>query len=974
MKKLASLSALLAASIAARGQVPDKVNYNDHVLPIFRNSCLNCHNPDKKKAGLDLSTFQNALQGSENGKVVKSGDGAGSLLIKCVLPDGDPKMPPKGDRLPDSEIAILKKWIDGQLLETAGGKAIAAAANNVQVAVVSLTRPDGPPPMPRELPLDPVVRTAKANSLTALGASPWAPLVALGGQKQILLYNTETLAPLGVLPFPEGFPTIIRFSRNGQLILTGGGRGGKSGQVVIWKVETGERIATVGNEFDQVLAADISADQQFVALGGPAKLVKIYATKDGRLVHSIKKHTDWVTAISYSPDGKLVASGDRNGGVIVWEADKGKEYNVLAGHKGAVTGLSFMTGVVASASEDATIKLWDVKEGKEIKSWSAHPGGVQSVSFTPDGRLVSCGRDKIAKVWDQTGKQLMASEPFGDIALRAEMAGERVIAGDWSGLVRVWSLDGKRIGELDPNPPTIAERLATAGKQLADAQTAVPALQKQIADAEAKILAENAGNEEKRKADMAAAEAKKAADIAAAESKRKEAIAAVEAAKVGPQQMEKRIAEGNAALPALRAARDSAASVADAATKILTFKQTSNAPANELEQAKKEVAVRTAARDVAQKLVDAKKADVTQAEAAIAQAKAEQPAKIAAAEKGVQDLGAQIAALQQAPATPPAAAAADSPAAQEIAKAKAALDQSGAQIAAAQAELAKWRNAEILQHVHNARRLLAEKQALYENSVQAAKDAPLSVDRARSELAEAEKMAAEAPAKLKEKESLFAQAQQADAAQRAIVDAAEAAVAEKTKALKAQTDAPKAAAPPNTDALAKRLADLNAENVKVRAERATKTAGTPEFQAIDARVQSIKPEIAQAQAALDAAKGGTAKPADVPDAKAVLAELAKAKDAQSTAKADAKPIAVKLAAAEKAVVAVRKEMESAAQTVAKLRKELPGIERAAKAAKTEAEKTAQTAAREVEAAKAEAEKRRADYDSLKASAPKSAAL
>ena len=973
MKKFLTLSAFLAASFGARAQVPDKVNYNDHVLPIFRNSCLNCHNPDKKKAGLDLSTFQGSLQGSENGKVVKSGDGAGSLLIKCVLPDGDPKMPPKGDRLSDSEIAILKKWIDGQLLETAGGKAVAAAANNVQVAVVSLTRPDGPPPMPRELPLDPVVHTSKTNALTALGASPWAPLVALGGQKQILLYNTETLEPLGVLPFPEGFPTIIRFSRNGQLILTGGGRGGKSGKVVIWSVQTGDRIATVGNEFDQVLAADLSADQQFVALGGPSKLVKIYATKDGRLVHSIKKHTDWVTAISYSPDGRLVASADRNGGVIVWEADKGKEYNVLNGHKGAVTGLSFMTGVVASSSEDATIKLWDVKEGKEIKSWAAHPGGVQSVSFTPDGRLASCGRDKIAKVWDQTGKQLMASEPFGDIALRAEMAGERVIAGDWSGQVRVWSLDGKRVGELDANPPTIAERLAAATKQIADAQTSVPELQKQIAAAEEKIKTEMAGNEEKRKAEMAAAEAKKVADIAAAEAKRKEAVAAVEAAKVAPQQMEKRIADGNAAMPALRAVRDSAASVADAATKVLAFKQTSNAPPTEIEEAKKEVATRTAPRDAAQKLVDAKKAEIAQAEAAIAQARAEQPAKIAAAEKAVQEIAAQITALQQAPAAS-AAAPADSPIAQEIAKAKAAIAQSSVQIAAAQAELDKWRGAQVLQGVHNARQMVTDKQALYDGLVQAVKDAPLAIERARNELAAAEKTTAEAPAKLKENETLFAAAQQVAAAQRAAVEAAQAAVAEKSKALKAMTtEPPKPAAAPNTDALAKKLADLNAENAKVRAERETKTAGTPEYAAINVRVQSIKPELAAAQAALDAAKGGTAAPA-APDTKAAQAEVAKATVALNAAQAEAKPADAKLAAAEKALAALRKDVDAAAQLAAKLKKELPSIEKTAQAAKAQAEQAAQTVAREVAAAKVEAEKRRAAYETLKAGAPKSASL
>jgi len=125
----------------------------------------------------------------------------------------------------------------------------------------------------------------------------------------------------------------------------------------------------------------------------PNKLVKIYATKNGKLVTAIKKHTDWVTAIAYSPDGKYLASADRNGGIQVWEGSTGKEFNSLPGHKAMVTALSFMTGVLASSSEDGKVALWDIKEGKEIRSWAAHPGGAAWVDFTPDGRLVSCGRD-----------------------------------------------------------------------------------------------------------------------------------------------------------------------------------------------------------------------------------------------------------------------------------------------------------------------------------------------------------------------------------------------------------------------------------------------------------------------------------------------------------------------------------------------------------------------------------------------------
>lgn len=483
MKIIAVLIATITAAFSAQGA--DKVTYDEHVLPIFRNACLNCHNPDKRKAGLDLSTYQAALQGSENGKILQSGNAGASLLFKCVKGLEEPKMPPKGDKLNDAELAVVEQWINGQLLENATGQAIAAVANNVQVAAVSLERPAGLPPMPGDLPLDPCVRTTQTNALTALAVSPWAPLVAIGGQKQVILYHTETLQPLGVLPFPEGFPAILRFSRNGQLLLAGGGLGGKSGQVVLWDIQTGERIATVGNEFDQVLAADLSADQQFIALGGPTKLLKIYATKDGRLVHSIKKHTDWITAIAYSPDGKYVASADRGGGIQVWEGASGQEFNALRGHKAMVTGLAFMPGVLASSSEDGKVALWDAKEGKAIRDWAAHPGGAAWVDFTADGRLVSCGRDKTAKVWDQNGQALGQTEPMADIALRAGLAGDRLIAGDWTGRIRVSALDGKSLGELTSNPPSLAERIAATAKQLTEAQAALEQTTARLASAQA---------------------------------------------------------------------------------------------------------------------------------------------------------------------------------------------------------------------------------------------------------------------------------------------------------------------------------------------------------------------------------------------------------------------------------------------------------------------------------------------------------
>src|SRR5262249_20516558 len=137
----------------------------------------------------------------------------------------------------------------------------------------SAGKPVGPPAMPENLATEPAVVSPRPTAVVAMASSPWAPLVAVGGHKQVLLYHSATRHLLGVLPFPEGTIHVLRFSRNAGLLLAGGGRGGQSGLAVAWDVKTGKRVFEIGKEYDAVLAADISPDHGLVALGGPSKIL-----------------------------------------------------------------------------------------------------------------------------------------------------------------------------------------------------------------------------------------------------------------------------------------------------------------------------------------------------------------------------------------------------------------------------------------------------------------------------------------------------------------------------------------------------------------------------------------------------------------------------------------------------------------------------------------------------------------------------
>lgn len=466
------LLALFVPFVAGRAADPPKTTYADHVLPILREKCINCHSADKSRGGLDLSTFVKTMEGGSSGAVVKPGHAEDSRLFLLAAHKGEPKMPPQGNAIPADALATLQRWIDQGALENAASKAPLINKPKSEVALASIVRgrPNGPPPLPAA-PLSPLnAPTNRPSPVTALAVNPWSPLVAVAGPKEAILLDADSLAPFGALPFPHGQVNVLKFSRNGQLLLVAGGRGGKSGKTAVWNILTGKLLIEVGDEHDAILAADISADQTQVALGGPGKIVRIYSTTDGSLIREIKKHTDWVTALEYSPDGVLLATGDRSSGLFVWEVHSGNEYFGLRGHTLAITDLSWRddSNMLASASEDRTVRLWEMENGRPVRQWQAHGGGVESVRFMHDGHIASCGRDRIAKLWDQSGNQKRAFEALGDVALRVAASHDntRIIAGDLAGHLRSWSVaDGKKLGEITTNPPTAAERLQIVQKE-----------------------------------------------------------------------------------------------------------------------------------------------------------------------------------------------------------------------------------------------------------------------------------------------------------------------------------------------------------------------------------------------------------------------------------------------------------------------------------------------------------------------------
>lgn len=746
------------------------VTYDDHVRPILREHCFSCHNRDRTKGGLALDSYAAAMEGGSSGEVLLAEDLDSSRLWALITHAEEPAMPPMQEKLPQAKLDVIRNWIMSGLRENSGSKAVKRKKSTALAMVAAGGgKPKGPAAMPKDVLRQPVVYTERAGAVSAMAASPWAPLVAVAGHRQVVLYHTETGKCLGVLPFPEGVPYVLRFSRNGEVLLVGGGRGGHSGCVALYDVRTGKRITKIGDELDAVLSADINDDMTKVALGGPQRIVRIYSTETGELLHEIRKHTDWVLAVRFSPDGVLLATADRSNGLFVWEADTAREYLDLRGHSGPIWEVAWRpdSNVLASAGQDGTVRLWELNDGKEIKRFGAHRGGVSWVAYGQDGRIVTAGSDKTVKLWQGDGKAIAAFSGYSEPTLKAVLShdGKRVIGGDWSGAVKLLDTTTRKpIAELPPNPPTLELRLEqaraahrqaennlkaalAAQAQAQAAHQAVTARQTRLNDAvkqlQAKQQTVNRQLVEARKGVEAAK--KMAAKVRQAMARAKQDVAAkTQAAQAAAAELT-RIEKQLAALQQGKPQSEQQKKAHDIKLKELTAAKQAAAAAKTAAQQALAAAQQTLTKQTRQlPELDKKVPDLTELIGNLQAQQKQFPARIAAAQKAAKQYAAQVAASAKALAAKQAAAA----------QAKQAVAASSAEIDAAQKELARF---EALKNSLDAE-VASLEQSL--SKLQAQRDATArKVERLADMKAQAEKQIAAVAAQLKQLQTRLAELQ-----------------------------------------------------------------------------------------------------------------------------------------------------------------------------------------------------------------------
>jgi hypothetical protein len=89
------------------------IDFEEEVLPILQDYCIDCHGPEKPKSSFRVDRRAYLLKGGDSGmSAIIPGKPDKSYMLE-VLRSDDPEisMPPKGGPLFEDEIEIIEKWI-----------------------------------------------------------------------------------------------------------------------------------------------------------------------------------------------------------------------------------------------------------------------------------------------------------------------------------------------------------------------------------------------------------------------------------------------------------------------------------------------------------------------------------------------------------------------------------------------------------------------------------------------------------------------------------------------------------------------------------------------------------------------------------------------------------------------------------------------------------------------------------------------
>ncbi len=436
-------------------------------MRLLQRNCLGCHNAEKNKGGVNLSSRAAALKGGDEGPAVVPRKPGKSRLLEVLSPDSDPHMPPK-KQLKAAEIELLKRWVSN------GAKwdeeTLARASRPREVAIAA--------PHPGLVSVYALALTEDGSRLA----------VGRGSRIQVFDGASTNASPIAEWSAHTEFVRSLAWSQDGKRLASGSFR-----QVALWEdgravwkkaISDGDRVTAV-----RFLpgSGDLVVADGSMAVNGRISILDV-AT--GQSKTNWLAHADLINDLSLSADGKLLATAGADRLAKVWELASGKEVARLEGHSGAVNGVALKAdgSELATVGADKLLSVWDVKTREGFVSMPERKQPLTALAWPADGKAALVV-DEAGALWSYSDFKRHTGAQSSDAAqerklkdwpsalhmVAASADGKTIAVAGEDGVVRVVDETGKEKLRLDPPAITPTPEIVEAAPPKKRPQKSPPA-------------------------------------------------------------------------------------------------------------------------------------------------------------------------------------------------------------------------------------------------------------------------------------------------------------------------------------------------------------------------------------------------------------------------------------------------------------------------------------------------------------------
>lgn len=350
------------------------ISFAERIAPIFQRSCVPCHDASNPQGQYSMRSYAAVMSEAASGIVVEPGEPDFSPLLQYIE---DGWMPHESPRLPDEEIAVVRRWI-------AAGARLDPQHEPDQPLVRIMPTVDHP---------EPPARYPTALPVISLAVNQDDHVVASAGYHEVLLWDFKTQQLRGRLQGLAQRIHALEFHPREPLLAVAAGTPGRVGEVRLFDWRTGDRVAAWTLSPDAVFDIGWSPDgQRLAAVTADGSVVVIAHGESPHIIQRHDFHSDWVRALSWSADGQRIITASRDKTSKVLGLADGELQRTFDDHGGAVSDVLSVNNSkhAISLGKDRQLRVWQLDDGKQLHA----TGGLQR----EDAFFVAENADRIVVV------------------------------------------------------------------------------------------------------------------------------------------------------------------------------------------------------------------------------------------------------------------------------------------------------------------------------------------------------------------------------------------------------------------------------------------------------------------------------------------------------------------------------------------------------------------------------------------------